>query len=219
MCANRADPARWSFGGNRLQIKAETRLIADVDAALRSVSSFFAQPIGNLQSLSTKQDLLSMLLGNEQTRLIVWLYPLDHEKRHIFSSGNPGKSPPEVCRIFRSMHNIIPSNRFSQATLSAALKTAWAENPKLAVQLTGRFASTRLADEVRALLLRYPELAIEEPDALHILIGPSLPTDVSSQLKVSGWLMILIPTLRPTVLAILGTGQPHHGRHLLLTRV
>ncbi|KAL9127379.1 MAG: hypothetical protein Q9217_003735 [Psora testacea] len=159
-----AYPPRWSFGGNRLQIKAETRLMADVDSSLRSVASFFAQPVGTLQSLSTKQELLSILLENEQMRLLVWLYPLDQERRHIFSSVNSGKKP-------------------SDAMLSTVLKTAWAESPRLAVQLTSRFASAKLATEVRSLLLKCPERAIEEPDALQILIGASLPMDVSFHLK------------------------------------
>ena len=41
-----------------------------------------------------------------------------------------------------------------------------------------------LAREVRQLILRYPEKAIDIPDALHILLDNGLPPDVSSQLKV-----------------------------------
>ena len=59
------------------------------------------------------------------------------------------------------------------------------ESTKLAVQLTKRFTSVRLADEVRGLLLRYPERAVDEPDALQILLGASLSPDISFQLKVS----------------------------------
>lgn len=154
---------RWSFGGNRLQIKAEVRLMADVDTALRAVLSVFSRPNGSLQSLASKQELLSLLLENEQMRLVVWLYPLDHGRRHFFSSGS-GSMP-------------------SDAILCNLLKTAWTEHPGLAIQLTTRFASAKLANDVRTLLLRYPEKAIGEPDALQILIGPSLPSDVSFQLK------------------------------------
>ena len=86
-------------------------------------------------------------------------------------------------------HTVYPpcvtsSNSQIQATLSTVLKAAWTENPRLAVQLTSRFTSARLATEVRSLFLRYPERAIEEPDTLQILIGASLPTDLSFQLKV-----------------------------------
>ncbi|KAL9603403.1 MAG: hypothetical protein Q9179_002208 [Wetmoreana sp. 5 TL-2023] len=154
---------RWSFGGNRLQIKAESRLIADVESALDTVASIGMNGIGRLVSLSPKQDLLRLLLENEQMRLVVWLYPLDHERRHIFSTGHTGK-PPE-------------------GQLLAGLNTAWAEDPGLAVQLATRFQSLRLTNDVRRLLLRQPEKALGEPDALQILLGPSLPGDVSAQLK------------------------------------
>ena len=155
---------RWSFGGNRLQIKAEVRLMADVQSALRVVSSLFAKGVGTLQSLTTKQDLLLVLLEDEQMRLIVWLYPLDHEKRHVFSSGHSGRVP-------------------SDSMLSLVLRTAWTENASLAVQLAARFKSPKLAGEVRSMILRSPMRVIAEPDALHLLIGPSLPGDISNHLK------------------------------------
>ena len=157
-------PPRWSFGGNRLQIKAEVRLMADVGSALRVVSSLFAKGMGMLQSLATKQDLLLMLIEDEHMRLIVWLYPLDHERRHTFSSGHSGKVP-------------------SDAVLSPLLRTAWTENASLAVQLTVRFPSSKLSSEVRSMILTSPLRALGEPDALHILIGPSLPADISAHLK------------------------------------
>lgn len=72
-----------------------------------------------------------------------------------------------------------------QAVLSAVCKTAWAEHPGLAIQLNTRFQSQKLANDIRLLLLNCPEKAIEEPDALQILLGATMPTDVSFQLKVS----------------------------------
>ncbi|KAL8770718.1 MAG: hypothetical protein Q9209_003585 [Squamulea sp. 1 TL-2023] len=154
---------RWSFGGNRLQIKAESRLIADVELALRAVAGVGTERIGPLLPLVRKQELLQLLLENEQMRLVVWLYPLDHEKRHIFSASRPGKTP--------------------EPQLLAALSTAWVEDSHLAVQLATRFQSLRLTNDVRRLLLTYPERGLAEPDALQILLGPSLPGDVHTQLK------------------------------------
>ena len=98
-CRPAAKSSRWSFGGNRLQIKAELKLLADVEAALRPVSILFAKTSGKLQSLAVKQDLLQLLLDDEQTRLVVWLYPLDHERRRIFSSGHNGKIPSDVSQV------------------------------------------------------------------------------------------------------------------------
>jgi len=157
-------PPRWSYGGNRLQLKAEVRLLADIENALRVVSSLFAKTVGGLQSLTSKQDLLQILLEDEQSRLVVWLYPLDHETRHIFSMGDSRKTPTD-------------------AVLSSILRSAWIEHPSLAIQLTTRFASTNLANDLRSLLLKQPQRAIEEPEALQILIGSFLPADVSLQLK------------------------------------
>jgi phosphatidylinositol 4-kinase len=64
------------------------------------------------------------------------------------------------------------------------LKTAWAENPAIAVHLVQRFQSPRLAQEVRWQVLNFPHKVLDEPDALEILLGNQLPTDVSFQLKV-----------------------------------
>lgn len=59
------------------------------------------------------------------------------------------------------------------------------EHPSVAIHLETRFPSVQLQRDVRALLLDYPEKAISEPDALHLLVGPSLPLDLGSQLKVN----------------------------------
>lgn len=74
--------------------------MADVDTALRSLELVGSRNIGSLKSLVGKQELLLQLLENEQMRLIVWLYPLDHEKRHVFSSGHSGRLPLEVSGYF-----------------------------------------------------------------------------------------------------------------------
>jgi phosphatidylinositol 4-kinase len=68
--------------------------------------------------------------------------------------------------------------------VTAQLKTAWAENPAIAVHLVKRFQSQRLVTEVRWQVLNFPHKVINEPDALEILLGSQLPGDVSFQLKV-----------------------------------
>jgi phosphatidylinositol 4-kinase len=161
-----ATPPRWSYGGNRLQIKAETHLLQDVHLALGKVEPIGMQTIGPRKALQAKSELLSLLLANEQTRLMVWLFPLDYEKKHHFASGHHHKPPTDVA-------------------LTAGLKTAWAERPALAVQFARRFQSQTLLPDTRFLLLNFPEKALDEPDALEMLLGPSLPIDVSFQLKVS----------------------------------
>lgn len=68
--------------------------------------------------------------------------------------------------------------------MTTHLKTAWLENPAIAVHLVKRFQSHRLNTEVRWQVLNFPHKVLDEPDALEILLGNQLPGDVSFQLKV-----------------------------------
>lgn len=101
-----------------------------------------------------------------------------------------------------------------QAMLSTSLKTAWEENAALAIRLNSRFRSTALTSELRGLLLKFPERAISEPDALPILLGDSLPDDLSSQLKVMPDGVVKQAELMLSVSSLLGTGQPNYCRQL-----
>ncbi|KAJ4344399.1 phosphatidylinositol-4- kinase [Didymosphaeria variabile] len=159
-----AKAPEWSFGGNRLQIKAETHVLADVQAYLEVVGRTDAITEGSLKSLKAKQDLLSLLISNEQTRLMVWLFPLDYGKKHHFTSGQHSKT-------------------LAEAAVASHLRTAWDENPSIAVHLPKRFQNQRLVAEVRFQVLNFPERVLGEPDAIEILLGRQLPNDVTFQLK------------------------------------
>jgi phosphatidylinositol 4-kinase len=86
---------RWSFGGNRLQLKAETRLLADVSAALRNVAMTTQKPTPLTKSLQAKEALLQALIESEQVRLAVWLYPLN-ESREVYVPNQTSKGPTEA---------------------------------------------------------------------------------------------------------------------------
>ncbi|KAI8935711.1 hypothetical protein NX059_007232 [Plenodomus lindquistii] len=89
-----AKAPQWSFGGNRLQIKAETHVLMDVQAQLEAIGKVAsAADVG--AKLKAKQDLLSLLIANEHTRLMVWLFPLDN-KKHRFSGGSNSNILPDV---------------------------------------------------------------------------------------------------------------------------
>ena len=106
---------RWSFGGNRLQIKAETHLLTDVLNALKMVQAIGAGPFGALASLQAKQDLLSTLLADEQTRLLVWLFPLDYHSKHHFASGlHHGPNDVSFCLSVRLWTLLIPIDHISR---------------------------------------------------------------------------------------------------------
>jgi phosphatidylinositol 4-kinase len=71
-------------------------VLADIQASLQSVANFGAPAGPALKSLQSKQELLSALLANEQTRLMVWLFPLTYEKKHHFTSGQHSKGLVDV---------------------------------------------------------------------------------------------------------------------------
>jgi len=176
-----ANVLRWTYGGNRLQVKAEIHIMSDIQTALEKVRGVGAQGYKSMKSLQAKQELLLLLLANEQMRLMVWLFPMDFDKKQNFLSQNH-RTPPDVS--LPKSHGLSSCQR-RKTVLSTALKTAWAERPSLAVHLAERFNSQTLTSELRWLLLNFPEKVLDQPDALEVLLGSSLPNDVSFQLKVN----------------------------------
>ncbi|KAM0564018.1 hypothetical protein ACHAPJ_000226 [Fusarium lateritium] len=152
---------KWSFGSNLLQMKTEIRLISDVLAALQTVSFIGAQTVGNVKSLQAKEQLLDLLLRHEQSRLIVWVNPLNSAANQALAQ-TANKTPTE-------------------ASLLPLIRTAWWQDPAIAVELATRFPFPRLQRDIRFLLLTMPEKAIFEPEALHLIFGGLLPDDVSQQ--------------------------------------
>lgn len=185
-----AAPPLWSYGSNKLQLKAELKLLASVSGALQTgrMAGIGAKATTSTTSLQAKQDLLQQLLAHESGRLNVWINPLAPE-RAITSLGQNGLSIRDV--------SFLP-----------LVKVAWAENPSIAIHLTTRFPqSQRLANDVRALLLQQPQKAINEPDALYLLLGPALPNDVKTQLK---YLLYWAPV---NPMAAVTYFLPAHGNH------
>lgn len=90
---------KWTYGGNRLQVKAEAHVLADVQAFLQQIAQVGAKTEGSLKSLQGKQELLSLLIASEQTRLMVWLFPLDSEKKHHLSFGHHSHKLAEVRQL------------------------------------------------------------------------------------------------------------------------
>jgi phosphatidylinositol 4-kinase len=64
-----------------LQVRAESTLLSDVALALDQVKHIGRESVKSRKSLAPKYELLVLLLSNEQTRLNVWLEPLDQDKR------------------------------------------------------------------------------------------------------------------------------------------
>ncbi len=151
-----SSPPAWSFGGNRLQIKAEVGILADVLLALGAIEHIGLTISKTRKSLQPKQELLRLLIESESIRLSVWLFPIEH----------------------------VPVHQAAKDTaLIPLVRTAWSIEPGIAIQLATRFPSEPLRQAIRFLLLNFPEKAIDEADALEILLGPSLPSDVTFQSK------------------------------------
>ncbi|UKZ62337.1 uncharacterized protein TrAtP1_003587 [Trichoderma atroviride] len=154
---------KWSFGSNLVQLKTEFRLISDVLSAMKVVSFIGANTTG-INSLHSKEQLLQLLLENEQSRLTVWISPLGQHHAHLPLLHSSSKAATE-------------------AALLPLVRTAWGQDPAIAIELGTRFHYPRLIREIRLLLLAMPERAISEPEALPLILGGHLPDDVSSQLK------------------------------------
>lgn len=185
-------PPQWSYGSNKLQVKAEVHLMNDVLAALQHTANIGAKPTMPLQSLQPKQELLVYLLNSEVVRLGVWINPL----------GEAGSSG---LGINKSIVN--------DTTISPLLKVAWMESASLAVQIALRSQSRTIQNEVRWQLVNYPEKALDEPEALQLLLGSTLPGDVSSQLKVSIVAVVFLALLVLTAYSISCTGLPSTQSH------
>ena len=106
---------RWSYGGNQWQIKAELRIMSDIQVALDAVKSIGLQSSGSMKSLQPKQELLIHLLSSEHTRLTVWLFPLGVERRH----------PPIMYQyrttsdVSTSLQSIVPMLTFQDPVISS----------------------------------------------------------------------------------------------------
>ncbi|KAF2764800.1 phosphatidylinositol-4-kinase [Teratosphaeria nubilosa] len=156
---------RWSFGSNRLQLKAEIKLLNDVISSLQAVTGICARPTKSLASLQSKQELLVLLLQHEIGRLNVWITPLGSDSKGGLPLGHGSATLKDIA-------------------FAGFLGTAWNEDPRIAVQLATRFPrSERLERDIRWYIMREPEKVIHEADALYIMLGSSLPPDVRTQLK------------------------------------
>lgn len=184
-------PPRWSYGGNKLQIRAEVQLMSDVMAAMQGITSIGVRSLSSMASLQPKQELFSHLLSSEITRLSVWLAPLQDSIHH---------SKPAVA----------------EAVIAPLIKVAWAESPKLAVQLAFRYPSALVQSQVRWHLVNSPEKALDEPDALQLLLGSALPGDISFQLKVSSVPEFMNIVLTSSVPSVLDSSESNHRSNVLL---
>ncbi|KAF4122500.1 phosphatidylinositol 4-kinase A [Geosmithia morbida] len=181
---------KWSFGSNLLQLKTEIRLMSDVLLALQMVNLIGGGGVGPAtKSLQAKEQLLQLLLESEQIRLSVWANPLNGPLSQQLSVPTTPKSSME-------------------AALAPLVRTAWALDPAIAVELVTRFQSARLHKDVRFLLMTMPEKAISLPEALPIIFaGGQLPSDATPMLK---YLLYWAPVNPVSAVTMFSPAYKHH---------
>jgi phosphatidylinositol 4-kinase A len=150
-------PPAWSFGGNRLQMKAELQILQIVLSLLQQTRHIGNSTSANRRDARPRIALLEALLSNEMSRLSVWLFPRKHESHQ--------------------------SHQHSASLDTSAARTAWNEDPALAIQLLNRYPSENLHRDVRFLLLNFPDKAVGDPYALELMLEDKLSSDVKFQLK------------------------------------
>ncbi|GAO50640.1 hypothetical protein G7K_4763-t1 [Saitoella complicata NRRL Y-17804] len=162
-----ATPPRFSFGSNRTNLTAETKLFNELIIAIErdnvpaATGGQTQKPVASLHA--QKRHLLLMLVESELARLTTWLNPL-RDPRTGESSMKFAKT-----RDASSIANLA--------------RLAWKVNPGLAVYLPLRLKYPGLDTEVRRLILAHPDEACEYPDALQLMLGDQLAPDVATQLK------------------------------------
>ncbi|KAI8359377.1 hypothetical protein B0O80DRAFT_382166 [Mortierella sp. GBAus27b] len=179
----------WSFGGNKMLSKTETRTMKEFGVALDQDKIFLDRILSSIQS-SEAQDgvgpnyviannltrdaivrkhtqcrrLLSLLNENELNRLSVWSKPL------IFGSA----AGPEANAIEKTL---------SEEGWRNTVRFAWSVSPTLALQLTSRFKNNVIASELSQLLTTDPFAAVHDSHAVEILLGEGNVRYSPSQLK------------------------------------
>lgn len=87
---------RWSFGANKLQVKAERRLLTDIASSLHNIKAQNHRFSTLTKAITAKETLLLTLLESEQARLTTWLNPLG-EAGAMYGGINGSKAQAEVC--------------------------------------------------------------------------------------------------------------------------
>ncbi|KAG0310681.1 phosphatidylinositol-4- kinase [Dissophora globulifera] len=179
---------RWSFGGNRMLSKTETRIMKDFGTALDQDKIFLDSILSSIQSGESQtgvgpnyiitddltrdaivrkhtqcRRLLSLLNENELNRLSVWSLPL------VLNGPNP-----EVN---------VQEKSFSEEGWRNMVRFAWSVSPTLALQLTSRFKNNVIPSELGHLLASDPFVAVHDSDAVQILLGEGSVRYSPAQLK------------------------------------
>ncbi|KAK9458076.1 hypothetical protein V1511DRAFT_465025 [Dipodascopsis uninucleata] len=154
-----AKPAEYPFGGNRLQLKSEFRLLLEVFELVKSLT--IKGPEKAL-FIDAKQDLLLQFLDSEVYAMSIWLDPLQFVP-------------------YRQLKAIIPKKSFEPSTTMAIV--AWQVDPALSVYYAKRFKNPEVDTQLRQLMIADTSKVVHVSDALSYLIGSKVSSDTSPELR------------------------------------
>ncbi|KAF9906504.1 phosphatidylinositol-4- kinase [Linnemannia zychae] len=214
---------RWSFGGNRLLSKTETRVMREFAAALEQDKILLDSILSSIRVSSAKDQtgaqaanyvftekltrdaivrkhtqsrrLLALLTENELNRLGVWSTPIAVGSANA-SSGSETNAQ-EKSYSEEGWRNMV---RFS-----------WSVSPSLAFQLMSRFKNNTIPSELGQLLASDPFAAVNDSDAIQILLGEGTFRYSAAQLK---YLLFWQPV--PSITAISYFQPAFHNNPMVL---
>ncbi|KAF8978635.1 phosphatidylinositol-4- kinase [Entomortierella lignicola] len=182
--------ARWSFGGNKMLSKTETRIMREFGVALDQDKIFLDSIFSSFQSSETQSGvssnyiiaedltrdaivrkhtqcrrLLALLNENELNRLSVWSVPL------VVSGTSPEAN----------LH--AHEKSFSEEGWRNMVRFTWSVSPTLALQLMSRFKNNVIASELGQLLASDPFAAVHDANAVQVLLGEGNVRYSTAQLK------------------------------------
>lgn len=165
---------QWSFGSNRLQVRAEMQLLGELLEVLRAdqlrasfVITSFPPAIASvrlpgqlsvseaIRSFSDRRTLLQLLVESELSRFAVWANPLSDASRGADFSGEVSKT-------------------MTEASWPKLAQMAWRINPLVAMQMVQRFKSATLKNEIARLVRAQPHKAVDSDVALELLLEDHL---------------------------------------------
>ncbi|KAL8284182.1 hypothetical protein RQP46_004931 [Phenoliferia psychrophenolica] len=173
--------AGWSYGSNRIQIKADLQAVEELQVAIKGdapsyglyTSTFYpgsrnAVLPGHISPSAAKalqaqrHQLLLVLLENEIERLRLWINPM----------MDPARGP-------------VPPPRAAQTdTASRQLaRLAWLVNPAVAIHLSERMKTAAVTNEVTRLVQKDPLPVQDLGDALAFFVGESITPNIRPHLK------------------------------------
>ncbi|KAF9919852.1 phosphatidylinositol-4- kinase [Linnemannia zychae] len=210
---------RWSFGGNRLLSKTETRVMKEFAAALeqdkilldtilsstkeqdgtQAANYVFTEKLTRdaiIRKHTQSRRLIALLTENELNRLGVWSTPIALGGANASNGGSPEN---------------VQEKSYSEEGWRNMVRFAWSVSPSLAFQLMSRFKNNIIPSELGQLLASDPFAAVNDSDAIQILLGEGTFRYSAAQLK---YLLFWQPV--PSITAISYFQPAFHNNPMVL---